>query len=290
MKEKIYNDYHIIINEIIKINDGLFVLKTVNGEYYYQKLTFSDLNVSRAYQISSLLEKNSQIKSNRLIATIDNRIINNGYCMFKKANYQNDVDIDDIIQFSNKKYYINNHKIDWSLKWEKIIDNVEQIIKKNSISDPELLIIINLFIGLGENAILLYRQSIEKIKQELVPSHVHMSTDPLFIYNPLSYDWDYEERDLSEYVKSRLFESNCRIEDIEYIKAIKKWNKYEWTVFFSNLLFCDDFFLELIDNINNNMLNEIKKNYLIINSYMNNIKKINKSLNLFIPEILWLNS
>lgn len=291
MKEKIYNDYHIIATEIIKINANLFKIKADEGQFYYQQCDITEDSLKKIEHLCKLLHDNNQIKSHRLVFTINKRIINDGYVLLECSNSEKvTIGIDEIINFNDKKYYINNYEMDWSIEWERIIDKIEQKVITINYNDPEVLVLITFFIGLAENAILLYRQSIGKVKKYFVPSHRRISDNYYSFYNPLLYDWNYEEYDLSEYLKLLLLDDKFSIDDINYIKVIKKWDKNEWTVFFSNILFCNRFFSELLDAFENNSVDEIKKYYAVVNNYYDSIKKISRSLSLFIPNIFWIES
>ena len=289
MKDDIYNNYNLIAEDIQSVSNNQYYFKIDDKCYYYIDCIFNEEQIKQKLIISNYVRERLNIDSLKIVLTNQNRIIddkNRILLVGNVDNYNKKIDIDYIEKFDDLKVYNNNNNInDWSKKWSDVIDQAENDLTKKAIDDINTLLIINYFIGLGENAIYLFNKYFDR-KKYFVPSHRTINSNYYFIINPLNYLWDYEQRDYAEYIKYTILNNCFSMEDIQYIFKVKKWNINDAGIFYSRVLFCNTFFEELRSFLNGDNV-DIKKYLQIANIYESSIKDIEaflfKNYNMVFP-------
>ena len=207
-------------------------------------------------------------------------------------NLDKNIEYKDILNFTN--YYLSNGKLDssnWKELWKNKIDYFEYQLNQLGYKYPLLRESFGYFAGYVENAIMLLN-FINVDKNNLVLSHKRINKNyKLYdLYDPFNMILDYRVRDMAEYLKSDILNSNLFEKTIEHLKLMKLKN-YEYSLFFIRLLY-PSFYFDVFEEIIDNELDE-KDIIPIIEktiAYENLIKKIYKVIlplsNL--PNIEWL--
>lgn len=122
------------------------------------------------------------------------------------------ITLDDIRYLTNL-LYINNININWGILWSKKIDYLEEVISENGKKYPILTDSFNYFVGLAENAIAYYNNTIIDNNYKYVISHKRIKYDSTLedLYNPLNIIFDYRVRDVGEYIKAYFFRNDIDI-------------------------------------------------------------------------------
>ncbi len=297
MKDIIYHYYNLKINTITKNNNNYYFY--YNDNLYYLYLYNNNLNIiNNIYKLSLSIIPNITHniiinKDNSIITTIDNK----PYILLKiNTNIKNKISINELNNFK-KLYYIPDNKLirgSWNILWSNKIDYIETQINEIKTKYPILTNSIDYFIGLTENAISYYQNTIDnyQIPTNYSLSHNKITNNNLNFYNPLNIIIDHEPRDLAEYIKLSFYSNNKSIsnEILFYIKN-NNYNNYDICILISRLLY-PSIYLDTYDNIINNITDE-KQILPIINNidnyetYLKNILSILEKYYTF-PNIEWL--
>ena len=185
--------------------------------------------------------------------------------MNKKGSY--------ISEFNGKKYVVmesdcENEIIDfpicigglinennyWNEIWENRVVQLEKHKSELSLN-KDIFYILNYYIGLIEICIYNYNLLIRKYGQKNGLSIQHNRIEfPMYsfsYYNPVNYLFDFEFRDVAEYLKMRFFYSDFSTD--EAISVIDNYNfdNFSINMFFVRLIY-PTYFLELYDMQNKN--------------------------------------
>ena len=203
----------------------------------------------------------------------------------KCAFYEREITLKEILTISNINIEsLKLNKINIAQRIENKIDFLEQYIanyeKNYALED------LNYYIGLSENAILLYNL-FEVKSMHVAHKRIHKNEKTIDFYNPLNIILDTKSRDLAEYVKTLFFETdyNLIFDSLKYIKL------EEWFFYFSRLLYPSYYFDCLEDIIiYNTDLDCQKKISRKANEYEKNLKNLYRLMNGYIkmPIIEWL--
>ena len=304
MKNAINYYYDIYVNDIIKSEkDYYFYLN--NEEYHFIVFDRPFDDIKAIYKLNmEMIKKNILVhkiilnKKNEII-TVLNEI---PYILIKLCSYRNDsVFINDISYIQRYTYNVefDNEllRTDWLKMWSEKIDYYEYKISQFVKKYPILCDSLSYYIGLGENAISYlknnYNQNDMDIKLVVSHKRVDTSEGSFEFYNPVNFVIDSRVRDISEYIKNRFFYSDFNIHEIKSYLDSMNFNKMEYVMLFSRLLF-PTYYFDVYDEIINNNLDEkkivniIDKNdqyeYLLILIY----NYITNEKNIFIEPIEWL--
>ena len=271
MKEEIYKNYNILADEITQISDNIYEFWSNNKKYVVVKDTYNAIKINQGYNISKYLKEKWGIESLIMIPPFDN---SNNNLVIMENNFitLSLVDLPEIEKYHKTIFYNKKVSINWAKEWGTIIDNIELMLNQKNITDVDLLLCINYFIGMGEIGIALFNAGGDKSHYFTV-GHQKINNEKYCLINPLNYIWDYESRDYAEYVKYKIINNKFKIDDISYLLATKKWTINQWKVWLSRVFFCDDFFTDLANYLKNND-SGIKKYLQIANIYENTIYEI----------------
>ena len=265
-------------------------LKRINDNYYftYQSSNFIiekyNRNAEDIIELYSLTEEmiNNNIPLYRIIPTNNNNNIlflyeGNYYILMIMPNVLNRIiTYNDVINFNyipvNKKYRIID-KSAWTTFWSKKIDYIEyqffQIEKKYPIIKES----INYYIGIWENAISYYNNNIILDNNFKCVCHKRLSskTDLLSFLNPLNLVIDYKERDVSEYIKSFVFNEKYTEKNIETFLNEVPINRGNIIRLIARILFPSNYFdlyeSIIYENVSEEKIKSLidnKKNYLFL--------------------------
>lgn len=224
---------------IIEINE----LVRVSNELYKNKILVSTFISTKNGDFSFLYEEEN-------------------YILLKINNYENDIiDLYDISNFNNilmtkNKDTLNN--IDWFISWQNTVDLIEETIKDFNNEYPLLQESINYYIGLAENAIMYIKNAVIDVREiKYVISHrrINSKINIEEFYNPINFIFDYEIRDLSQYIQSSFFNNNFDMDEFEKYINYKNFNRTMILLFFGRLLY-PSYYFDLFQMIINEEINE----------------------------------
>lgn len=142
-----------------------------------------------------------------------------------------------------------NKNNNWNEIWE---NRVNQLTKqKNELSlNKDVFYILNYYIGLIEICIYNYNLINTKygVRNSLTIQHNRVSF-PIYsfsYFNPVNYLFDFDFRDLAEYVKMKFFNSDLSINDAIDIINSFKFDNFSINMFFVRLIY-PTYFLEVYD-------------------------------------------
>ncbi len=236
----------------IKHNHNNFSFTYKNNNY---KLYIYDdnLNIELLYNICLRLSNNtliSQIIKNRnqeLITTYNNL----AYILVKiYANPNKEITLEELT-YLNKQLYTSKLKVNWANLWSNKIDYLEELINENGKKYPLLVDSFNYFVGLTENAISYYNNIIidESYKLYLTHKHIKINDTIEDIYNPLNIIFDYQVRDIAEYIKRSFFiNNNLIIKELTEYLSTNNLSLTDIKLLVARLLY-PSFYFELYEDI-----------------------------------------
>ena len=250
MKELINYYYNIDINNIDELNDK-YHFRIQNQDYYFVFYNRNMVELNDLINCISDLEKIG-IDVHKPILNIEKsyltKINENNYILFK-VNCQNEVfDIFDIIK-NNKRLILNDsytslYRNNWEYLWSKKIDYYEYQIRELGLDKEIIKNSFSYYICLAENAISyvhLINNAYKNYLPKIVWSHrrIYYPNYKVNYYNPLSFIFDLEIRDIAEYLKSYFFilGTNETIAELKYYLESNKLDNYTYNMLFARLLF-----------------------------------------------------
>ena len=257
------NDYSYLLYEVnnnININNTINILSKINNSLYGDLI----LNNNKSY-----------------ITKIDN----NYYVLIRLKGIINDeISLKDMVNNNIKYRYLNNNNnIDLNKLWSNKIDYLEYQVSQLGTNYNEILNSFSFFIGLSENAIsFLNINNINYNNIHKTINHLRIKNNMLFIdyYNPINILIDYDIRDYSEYIKSKLLITDDIDSDIKYILNNANLSDDDIKLFYARLMFPTIYFDKvediLIDKVEEK---ELDKYIEIIPRYINMLKDVYLEIN-----------
>lgn len=196
--------------------------------------------------------------------------------------------------YSLSSYNYNLNIKPWYLVWSDKVDLLENTIADLNKEYPLLQEIFPYYLGMAENAISYCKDVFLKKDDLLVTiNHNRVGVDNtfLYLYNPLTFTFDYDVRDIAEYIKNKFIFHSFDFSEIEELLNSHKFSRSSLMLLFARLMYPSYFFdlckliLEgekdesVLDKVilkseeYEDLLNDI---YFLINKYYN------------IPKIEWL--
>ncbi len=179
------------------------------------------------YPLDSNINVNNMINMNRKLIyhTLVSEIIKNIYGSYL-SNFNNQsfmlikifvstmkkISLEEISYLANS-LYTENIDINWGVLWSKKIDYLEDLIGENGKKYPIIVDSFNYFVGMAENAIAYYNDIGVPKNYRYVVSHkkISLNESVMELYNPLNIIFDYQVRDIAEYIKNAFFLNNNNI-------------------------------------------------------------------------------
>jgi spore coat protein YutH len=298
MKNIIYYYYNIKISKInnqnnnyyFYYNNNLFFLIPYNKDPKYLEDIYN-ISQSISPNIIHTIIKNNK---NSIITQIDNK----PYILLKINSYQEkQITIKEINNFSHLNYFfINNLLRDkWNILWSKKIDYLEYQLNQIGRKYPVIVNSFNYFVGLAENAISYYKNTIDsypKQNNNYSLSHDKLTNNHLDFYNPLNIIIDHKSRDIAEYIKLSFYNQNYNIfKELDTYFQNNYYSEYDMRILVSRILYPSIYF-NIYDNIINNVVKEEEIAYITsnINEYEHYLKDILLYLEKYykLPSIDWL--
>lgn len=256
MKETIMYYYNIDV-DVLEENDGKYHFKYKNRDYFF---VFYNRNLEELDDIITCVfnMKEKGILVNDIIMNINGSFLTsiNGfnYILMSVVNPKEEFDIFDIINIASKLHLNNNtsklYRNNWGTLWMQKIDYFEYQIRELALNKPVVKDSFSYYIGLAENAIS-YVNNINarfpNVSSAVVLAHrrVFYPNYKLNFFNPLSFIFDLEVRDVAEYLKAMFFAIDTEYEVLEDLKSylsIRSLSVYDASMLYARLLYPSYYF------------------------------------------------
>ncbi len=209
--------------------------------------------------LKELYETNKKLVVNTLMSEIiinkNNDLISmyNGiaYILIKIfVNINKSISLEEIT-FISKSLYKENLNVNWGILWSNKIDYLEDLINENGKKYPLIVDSFNYFVGMCENAIAYFNNINLDSNYKYVVSHKAIKSDDTIesLYNPLNIIFDYQVRDVAEYIKISFFNNNLNIFNELRVYLSKNYlSLLEVKLLISRLLY-PSFYFEMYEDI-----------------------------------------
>lgn len=287
--------YNINIQEIKRINNNYYFTYQQNN-YVIYKYNRDISEINEIYELNIELLSKGLIgyeiipnKTNELIFLYEN----NYYVLMKIPNIKNKkITYEDILSFNfiqNQNKYKTIDKSNWNQNWSKKIDYIIYQFSQIKNKHKEIDSSIDYFIGIWENAISYYNDTISNKNKKYV-THIRIENDMdlLEYLNPINFVIDYKERDIGEYLKTYVINNNYTENMID---TILKYTNQEGIVLLISRLLFPSYYFDLYENIIKGKTKEEEINVIVKKHYnvLNLIKYIFKKYwDYNIPYINWI--
>ena len=239
---------------------------TYNGECFY--FVFFNRTEDELKDIVKIIYelKNKGIKVHDIIINRDKLILtkvgNVNYLLLKLNNKEDEViNFVSLVEQSDRlKLNTNNSKLyrnNWGELWSKKIDYFEYQIKEIGKDKQIILDSFSYYVGLAENAIS-YVNKINKVigmsdNDTITLSHrrIFYPNISLNYYNPLSFIFDLNVRDVAEYLKVEFFNNEDSMLDLKTYLKMKKLTPYSYHMLYARLLY-PSYYFDLYEDAMNN--------------------------------------
>lgn len=246
----------------------------------------SNLNIRGIYTHQIVLNNSRKILT---------KINEDDYILMKIFVTKEKIQINDIIQFNNINYVMENTKLkrdNWDKLWSDKVDYLEYQVNQMGKKYPLIRQSFSYYVGLAENAIILVKNtSREKIPLSLSHRRILYSDTTYNLYNPLNVVFDLRIRDVCEYFKSCFFNNQDILNEVRMYLYYNKLDYNESCFFLARMLF-PTYYFDIYEKIINNEIDESKLNSII--SKVKEYELFLKNIYLFlknsvnIPDIEWL--
>ena len=309
MKDIIKYFYNIeVTEENIHSVNGSFEFKINQTLFFLYPAMRSEKELIDIYQICNEL-KLRKIPVHTLVLNRENKLISKiydqNYILLKmETDEEKEINILDIISLQENLLISKNkrelYRNNWAELWSKKIDFFEYQIHELGKNKKIILNSFSYYIGLAENAIEYVNNTTKKYQaiaaEKISLSHKRIEFPNLSknFYNPLQFIFDLQVRDIAEYIKSAFFKNadEAWIE-MKAFNNSRKWNTYEYQMFFARLVY-PSYYFDIYELVMNNKEKEEKLLLYIekANDYENFLKRVYEEIRKvnFIDEIKWLNN
>jgi len=267
MKNIINYFYNVNIDNIRMLNDNYYF--TYYGKrFVFYEIKDSNFDYNMSAELNTILSNNNK-RNNvyNIIRNKDNNILtynlNKKYIMLLE-NFSQDRDFDyfDIVDTNvmveeTKKNANKINVVRWDDLWKNKVDYFEWFVSNNINKFPGLNKYYNYFIGLSENAISYFEDTLKEVKPDfydkLVISHKRIENYYTLkdLYNPVCLVIDHKSRDLSEYLKMIFLLQKYNDEQIQRYLNYANLSNYGARILFARMLYPSFFFDDFEKLINN---------------------------------------
>ena len=295
--KNVINYYYNLYPTDIHYRAKKFYFDINDQEYILMPFFINEEKINKINNIISLLDYN-HITYNNIQKNVTNNIVTYvsdiPYILIKiNIKDKENIILNDLILFNKKTSNLLNEVLDIQRlhnMWSNKIDYFEYQVNQFGIKFPIIRHSFNYFVGLSENAItLLNNIKNSKIKTTIMHFRISPKQKITDLYNPLSFVIDSKIRDISEFIKEKMFFCNV-IDEVIYFFNYNQFTLDEIILFLSRIMYTTYYFDECEKAIEENDETYIKVLVSKISNYENNIKKIYKYLlaKYNLPEINWL--
>ena len=281
MKEIICYYYNIDIYEIEEYNT--YVTFKYNGELYY----FVYYNRTKE-ELNDILKVVGELKQkgilvHDIIYNKDGLVITNvrekPYILLKiNSNITEVINFTDICENTSNLRLNNNssrlYRNNWEELWSEKIDYFEYQVGELGHNKDIILNSFNYYIGLAENAIS-YVNYTKNNYQLSDYDHITLSHRRIFFpnihlnyYNPLSFIFDLEVRDIAEALKVNFFNNENVYLDLQTYLKIHPLTPFSYHMLYARLIY-PSYYFDIYEDVMNNMGSEEQLLKIVekVNSY-----------------------
>ncbi len=258
MKETIKYFYDVYPNEIYEIENGCYFYYS-DYKFYFVKFKRNIQEIDMLVKISNdLYNKNILVdtfilsKDNKFYVLVDEDV----YVMIRVNSLEDDVfSLKELVKFDNS--IISDKRLsdssNWGTLWMKKVDDFEMQMSEINLEYPLLQSSFNYYVGLAENAISYFLDTVNEedmstVKINLNHKRINSKAYSGLIYNPLTFTFDYEVRDIAEYIKIKFFDGVLDYEEVDDIIISGNLSKASLRVLFSRLLY-PSYYFDYVKNI-----------------------------------------
>lgn len=251
--------------------DTIYSFNYMNDKFYLVPLKRTELELIDLINISKEL-KLKGIECHDIILNKYGKIITNiydiNYVLLKPVgNIYKEYDISDMIKLNNnlilspKKSQLYRNA--WAKLWSAKIDYLEYQIHELGKNKEIILDSFSYYIGLAENAISYVNKANEQYKQtpldRICLSHrrIKYPNYQLNYFNPLSFIFDLEVRDLAEYIKSAFFLNQDALSYLKEALKITRLSIYSLELLYARLIY-PSYYFDIYETIMNDKDDEEK--------------------------------
>lgn len=252
MKETIKFYYNIYPKDVYEIENGCYFFFN-DFKFYFVKFNRDIKELDFLVKISNdLYNKNILVdtfilsKDKSFYVHVDDEI----YVMLRVNSLESDeLNLKDIVYFNNLLIGDERTSIsgNWGSLWMKKVDDFELQMSELNTEYSLIQESFDYYIGLAENAITYFNDTIrdEDMSQARINlNHKRVFANSLsgYINNPLTFTFDYEVRDVAEYIKSKFFSGFIDYDEIEDLIFDSKYSRVSFRLLFSRLLYPSYYF------------------------------------------------
>lgn len=263
MKETIKYYYNIDTDNIEEEN-GKYHFKIQNKDYFFVLYNRDIKELNDILECNLEMQKKG-IKTHNIVLNVNKSVLTKindfNYILFEVSNPLEMVDIFQIVELSNRvvlnNKYSSLYRNNWGKLWASKVDYYEYQIRELALEKEVIKNSFTYYIGLAENAIS-YVNNINS-KYHNLPAKISLAHRRIFFpnyainyYNPLSFVFDLEVRDIAEYLKSLFFcgdSEETNEELISYLK-ISNLNAYDYNMLYARLLY-PSYYFDVYDEVMN---------------------------------------
>ena len=224
-----------------------------NNYLYHLYMIDSNINVNYMINMNKRLIHHTLVSE--IIINKDGSYISNfnnqGFILLKIfVSTDKKISLEEISYLANS-LYVDNLNINWGILWSKKIDYLEDLISENGKKYPIIVDSFNYFVGLAENAISYYNDIVIPKNYKYVVSHKKIRIDDtaLVLYNPLNIIFDYQVRDIAEYIKNAFFLNNNNIlHELDNYLSINQLSLTDIKLLIARILY-PSFYFEMYEDI-----------------------------------------
>ncbi len=268
MKETLNYYYNLTISEVEKWGN-IYRFNLHDDQFYFVPLKRNNSELNDLLEVTKELKMKGlpvhDLILNRFNSLITN-VYNTNYILLKPlGNIYEEYDLNSIVNLSHSLTLTENksqlYRISWNKLWSDKIDYFEYQIRELGKDKTIILNSFSYYIGLGENAICYVNSTLINYKptslDKVSLSHrrIKYPNYKLNFFNPLSFIFDLEIRDIAEYLKSAFFAGENALSYLSSILKHNKYSIYSLQLLYARLLY-PTYYFDLYEEIMNNDLEE----------------------------------
>lgn len=248
----------------IKEEGDTFCFSTNGIDFILYPFYRSNEELQDIYQIVEEL-KSADLPVHTFILNRDGKLITNiyekNYVLLKiEDDKEKEYNILDIINITNNlhltKIKSQLYRNRWSELWSEKIDYFEYQVHELGKEKKVILNSFTYYVGLAENAISYVNNSIKRhsnIEPKIALCHKRMQFPNIAkeYFNPLTFIFDLNVRDIAEYIKSAFFQNEEEAwVEFKAFMSIKEFNTFDYEMFYGRLLY-PSYYFDIYEHIMN---------------------------------------
>lgn len=277
MKDIIEQLYEINIDLINKANNA-YIIES-NKQVYILKVVAKKIFEKNIKYLNNKYHKIILNRNRELISKVEN----NYYVLLDPVFISEEI--------TNLDFIFVDNTPDWDIKlWENKSDAYKKYLSLNADIKREIIVYLNYYLGITENAITLYNTAINlpgMLRNVISHNNIYQPNYGINYYDPTNVLIDSISRDLCEYAKKYNLSTDKMIDMFKEYELSEK----EINIFLARMLYPKRFY-EWFDNYLESkntdgfrkVIEETDKN---IEQYKGLVKELKKS-NLYLDEISWI--